>query len=217
MQHGKGFNIVKTVADSVKAWGAKKTWDRAFKLGDIKFGALVGTDKFGNEYFHNAEYPWCHSRWVIYKTAPVQNFDGWNLGYGCPSQIPPEWHSWIHYTVDEVPQSGDQVISKAANGTLPTQPMALQNDAPYSHHVGNVTNPHEMNFTSFRKRGYGIEKDGWNEMNLDNDPERFYTQPTHILKDKKGRHILQKEFDALTELRRIEREAEWEKEDDERH
>jgi len=215
MKAGEGFNVLRTIYQSVNAWGAKKTFQRAISLGDIKFGNQVGTDRFGNEYFHNPEYAWCHSRWVIYNSAPVQNLDGWNTGFGCPSQIPPEWHSWIHYTVDELPQSGDQVISKAAAGTLPSQPLSLQNDSPYSHHVGSVTNPHEMNYTSFRKRGYGIEKDGWHEMG--DGKEKYYTQPTHILADKKGRHVLQKEFDELEELRRLEREAEWEKEDEERH
>ena len=37
-------------------------------LKDVKFGALQGVDKFGNEYFENAkDYHWGQHRWVEHK------------------------------------------------------------------------------------------------------------------------------------------------------
>lgn len=54
-------------------------------------GAPVGVDEFGNRYYrgkgrklHGRE-----RRWVVYK------------GKAEASKVPPEWHAWLHHTVDE--------------------------------------------------------------------------------------------------------------------
>ena len=54
---------------------------------------LVGTDEFGNKYYQakprpGYKYP---RRWVIYKGEPEA------------SNVPPEWHGWLHHQTDEVP------------------------------------------------------------------------------------------------------------------
>jgi NADH:ubiquinone oxidoreductase subunit len=63
-------------------------------------GALVGSDQYGNRYYRlKGDKPTGRGggrfarerRWVIYKGAP----EG--------SKVPPEWHAWLHHTVDEVP------------------------------------------------------------------------------------------------------------------
>lgn len=58
-------------------------------------GTLVGVDKFGNKYFENNEYFHGRNRWVEYS-------DDVYLDYNA-SQIPPEWHMWMHYTTDIPP------------------------------------------------------------------------------------------------------------------
>lgn len=56
-------------------------------------GEKVGEDGQGNRYFRGkARKGYTRERrWVLYKGAPE------------PSQIPPEWHGWMHYQTDIVP------------------------------------------------------------------------------------------------------------------
>lgn len=51
-------------------------------------GERVGEDLFGNTYYRERKG---HRRWVIYN------------GLAEPSMVPPEWHGWLHYTVDALP------------------------------------------------------------------------------------------------------------------
>ena len=55
----------------------------------------VGTDSEGNVYYqHKARKGYGHPRrWVVYKGEPE------------PSKVPPEWHGWLHYQTDAVPDS----------------------------------------------------------------------------------------------------------------
>ena len=63
-------------------------------------GELVGTDQFGNRYFHEKSGRQLRPgggrdsrerRWVLYK------------GEAEASKVPPEWHGWLHHTVNEIP------------------------------------------------------------------------------------------------------------------
>jgi NADH:ubiquinone oxidoreductase subunit len=63
-------------------------------------GELVGSDAYGNQYYRlKRDNPSGRGggrfsrerRWVIYKGEP----EG--------SKVPPEWHAWLHHTVDEAP------------------------------------------------------------------------------------------------------------------
>jgi len=47
-------------------------------------GQFVDADGFGNRYYQER-------RWVIYN------------GEAEASRVPPEWHAWLHYTIDEPP------------------------------------------------------------------------------------------------------------------
>lgn len=51
-------------------------------------GHLAGEDVFGNRYYHSRD---AKRRWVIFK------------GLSEPSKVPPEWHGWLHHTVDQPP------------------------------------------------------------------------------------------------------------------
>ena len=57
-------------------------------------GRLVGTDAFGNKYYEGraAKSPTSSNghrrRWVVFKGMPEA------------SAVPPEWHGWLHYTLD---------------------------------------------------------------------------------------------------------------------
>jgi NADH:ubiquinone oxidoreductase subunit len=58
------------------------------------FGKQVGADRFGNRYYTGKRQDSFGriKRWVSYAGKPD------------PSSIPPEWHLWLHYTSNEVPQ-----------------------------------------------------------------------------------------------------------------
>ncbi|KAJ3250900.1 hypothetical protein HK103_003061 [Boothiomyces macroporosus] len=61
-------------------------------LSSPKTGTLVGSDFHGNEYYENRNDISGRDRWVVYNKW---NFDA--------TQVPPEWHQWIHRMTDEVP------------------------------------------------------------------------------------------------------------------
>eukprot|EP00918_Siedleckia_nematoides_P052337 GHVU01114412.1.p1 GENE.GHVU01114412.1~~GHVU01114412.1.p1 ORF type:complete len:143 (+),score=15.43 GHVU01114412.1:41-469(+) len=68
---------------------------KIWRTEELKFGKLVGTDKFGNEYYENKLYFIGRSRWVEYTPAVGMDYDA--------SQVPAEWHRWLHYIGDENP------------------------------------------------------------------------------------------------------------------
>lgn len=53
----------------------------------------VGEDQYGNEYFlgFRKDYLGRHKRYVIYK------------GIEESSKVPPVWHAWLHYAINELP------------------------------------------------------------------------------------------------------------------
>ena len=65
-------------------------------------GELVGTDAYGNRYYR------------LKGGAPTQRGGGrfsrerrWVIYHGEPeaSKVPPEWHAWLHHTIDTVPEA----------------------------------------------------------------------------------------------------------------
>jgi NADH:ubiquinone oxidoreductase subunit len=65
------------------------TWWHTFTRG-----RLVGSDAQGNNYYEDKSGRSINGkprRWVIYN-GDVE-----------ASRVPPEWHGWLHYTVDEPP------------------------------------------------------------------------------------------------------------------
>jgi NADH:ubiquinone oxidoreductase subunit len=66
-------------------------------------GQLVGTDANGNRYYQERRQPKHRRRrrWVIYK-GPAE-----------ASRVPPEWHAWLHHTVDKpLPQTKNKPWQK---------------------------------------------------------------------------------------------------------
>jgi NADH:ubiquinone oxidoreductase subunit len=68
-------------------------------------GELVGRDQLGNRYYRNKS------------RAPLQKGGGrfsrerrWVLYHGEAeaSRVPPEWHAWLHHTVDDLPSEAGQ-------------------------------------------------------------------------------------------------------------
>ena len=69
-------------------------------------GEQVGTDSFGNRYFRDKSKRKLErgggrfsreKRWVIYKAEAEA------------TRVPPEWHAWLHHTVNEIPRDGGKL------------------------------------------------------------------------------------------------------------
>jgi NADH dehydrogenase (ubiquinone) 1 alpha subcomplex subunit 12 len=92
MSHG---NFLK----AFKEFGIVGTFKKLYKTRTLKFGYLVGVDKYGNQYFENTkDYPHNQHRWVEY--AGEKSFYEVD-----PSNIPAEWHGWVHGVTAEPPTS----------------------------------------------------------------------------------------------------------------
>ncbi len=73
-------------------WWHGQTFGTA--LFTLRRGKLVGTDGQGNKYYVDKKGRSINGkprRWVIFN-GDVE-----------ASRVPPEWHGWLHYTVDETP------------------------------------------------------------------------------------------------------------------
>jgi NADH:ubiquinone oxidoreductase subunit len=69
------------------------TWWDGATIGtsfySMRKGRFVADDAFGNRYYESKRGP--RRRWVIYP------------GANDASNVPPEWHGWLHQTVDDIP------------------------------------------------------------------------------------------------------------------
>lgn len=94
------------------------TWWEGAGVGTSIFtwrhGTKVGTDSLGNSYYSAKNDA---KRWVIYE------------GSNDASRIPPEWYSWIHRQIDDVPDVAlppAPKFLKAATGNLTGTPQAYR-------------------------------------------------------------------------------------------
>src|SRR3546814_11185624 len=81
-------------------------WDGATVgtlLNSWRHGRQVGEDALGNRYFMSRDGK---RRWVLYK------------GSNDASRVPPEWHGWLHRTLDALPP--DALPAPSAREQEPT-------------------------------------------------------------------------------------------------
>lgn len=75
------------------------TWWNGFTIGTwwytLKHGVKIGEDDEGNRYYRSRKGD---RRWVIYN------------GVVEASKIPPEWHAWLHRTVDDPPSEAPPAV-----------------------------------------------------------------------------------------------------------
>jgi NADH:ubiquinone oxidoreductase subunit len=74
-------------------WWNSQTWGTWWHT--MRRGERVGDDAQGNVYYKDRKGP---RRWVIYN-GDIE-----------ASRVPPEWHAWLHYTVNDVPLEQKVVI-----------------------------------------------------------------------------------------------------------
>lgn len=81
-----------SILSEIFSWSGGNTWGTRWTLW--REGRMVGRDDLGNTYYVQKSgvgplgVP---RRWVVYK----------NLAEA--SLVPPEWHGWLHYTTDIMP------------------------------------------------------------------------------------------------------------------
>jgi NADH:ubiquinone oxidoreductase subunit len=102
-------------------------------------GELVGTDGEGNRYYQDKRMITGRrrKRWVIYKGEPEA------------SRVPPEWHGWLHYTVDAPPSEADtrQSWQKEHVPNLSGTPMAYW---PAGHALSSSGDKPKPNYEAWR-------------------------------------------------------------------
>ncbi|KAI9330786.1 NADH ubiquinone oxidoreductase subunit NDUFA12-domain-containing protein [Zopfochytrium polystomum] len=85
-------NLFSLTVSAIRSHGLFRTFKQILVIGIPKSGKLVGKDEFGNEYYENRNDPVFRGRWVLYSK--------WNVD---ASQVPAEWHHWLHSMTDDVP------------------------------------------------------------------------------------------------------------------
>lgn len=97
-RHKKGAPIMGLVSAFFKS--PVFTWWNSPSFGTRLFtrrqGVSVGVDDYGNTYYTDKARK---RRWVIFAEGPVE-----------ASRVPPEWHAWLHKTVDLTPLEQPPVV-----------------------------------------------------------------------------------------------------------
>ncbi|CAD5219098.1 unnamed protein product [Bursaphelenchus okinawaensis] len=88
----KFAKALKIVKDAGGIRGAIK---QRYLMDQSKTGDLIGTDKFGNKYFQDDGNFMPRNRWVVFDEKQWLDYDA--------TQVPPEWHRWLHHMTDEPP------------------------------------------------------------------------------------------------------------------
>lgn len=94
------------------------TWWEGATIGTALYsarkGRFVAEDEAGNRYYESKKGP--GRRWVIY------------TGGNDASNVPAEWHGWLHHTVEDVP---DQSLPPAREWETPYTPNLTGTGAAY--------------------------------------------------------------------------------------
>jgi NADH dehydrogenase (ubiquinone) 1 alpha subcomplex subunit 12 len=189
-------SFVLPIARALKEFGLRATLKKMYVYGDIKFGAQMGIDKFGNAYFDNTkDYSYGQHRWVEY--ADTHNF--------CPSNVPPDWHAWLHHMSDSTPcAASNDAIKEGFEHIIPT--LQEPSNAPYTDHLGGVISETEEqhNWSTVRSRGYkvGSLKQGQYTGDVD-DAFKGYLQPgspLHADTDKPNGRFTKLKVTGVTDM-----------------
>lgn len=100
---------------------------------------LVGVDQFGNKYYENMEAQIGRHRWVEYASKNRYN----------ASQVPPEWHGWLHYITDH---TGDELLKLRPSryGVDHKENFTGAGDEYIYHSKGHALNPGQRNWTRYQ-------------------------------------------------------------------
>lgn len=170
----RGFiTVFQHYKEAYERFGWRETLWKMYNPGNVKFGKLVGTDRYGNKYYEDPTEVHGQQRWCEYQVNTYKDYDG--------SQVPPEWHMWMHMVTDDVP--GEQKMKTC----VPS--VATKSHAIYKDHLGPVDpNAYGENLTGAKSRGYKVGS-------LVTDPEERdypYVQPNHAANNRRRDIVLEK-------------------------
>uniref|UniRef100_A0A3B3T2Q3 NADH dehydrogenase [ubiquinone] 1 alpha subcomplex subunit 12 n=1 Tax=Paramormyrops kingsleyae TaxID=1676925 RepID=A0A3B3T2Q3_9TELE len=79
-----------------------------FRVNDLKTGALIGVDKYGNKYYEDKRNFFGRHRWVIYTLEMNGKRTVWEVD---GSMVPAE-HRWLHCMTEDPPTTHPPVPRK---------------------------------------------------------------------------------------------------------
>ncbi|PWA99008.1 NADH:ubiquinone oxidoreductase, 17.2kDa subunit [Artemisia annua] len=148
-------SVVKSVLNSIKERGllnfARELRQEGFlncltdgnllqtKIHNIG-ATLVGVDKFGNKYYQKLENTqYGRHRWVEYASKDRYN----------ASQVPPEWHGWLHFVTDH---TGDELLMLKPKryGLDHKENSTGEGDEYIYHSKGHTLNPGQRDWTRYQ-------------------------------------------------------------------
>ncbi|CAN1309696.1 Probable NADH dehydrogenase [ubiquinone] 1 alpha subcomplex subunit 12 [Linum perenne] len=106
---------------------------------------VVGVDKFGNKYYEKlGDTQYGRHRWVEYAEKGRYN----------ASQVPPEWHGWLHFITDH---TGDELLffqllmlKPKRYGVDHKENVSGQGSDQIYHSKGHALNPLQKNWTRYQ-------------------------------------------------------------------
>uniref|UniRef100_A0AC35TPQ9 NADH dehydrogenase [ubiquinone] 1 alpha subcomplex subunit 12 n=1 Tax=Rhabditophanes sp. KR3021 TaxID=114890 RepID=A0AC35TPQ9_9BILA len=91
-----GLDKLQKLASLVKQnGGIVGTLKRRYLMDVTRGGVCVGEDNFGNKYYEDNTHFMPRNRYVIFPDRVWLDYDA--------TQIPPEWHRWLHHIGNENP------------------------------------------------------------------------------------------------------------------
>ncbi|XP_022996140.1 probable NADH dehydrogenase [ubiquinone] 1 alpha subcomplex subunit 12 [Cucurbita maxima] len=149
-------SVVRGIVKSIKDKGIGTFWRELKEEGYLKclpdgnllqtkihkIGAtLVGVDKFGNKYYQklDEETQYGRHRWVEYAEKGRYN----------ASQVPPEWHGWLHYITDH---TGDELLmlKPSRYGIEHKENFSGEGEELIYHSKGHALNPGQRDWTRYQ-------------------------------------------------------------------
>ncbi|CAM8992164.1 hypothetical protein QQ045_006599 [Rhodiola kirilowii] len=101
---------------------------------------VVGVDKFGNKYYEKLEgVQYGRHRWVEYAAKDRYN----------ASQVPPEWHGWLHFITD---RTGDELLllKPKRYGIEHKENFSGAGDEYIYHSKGHALHPGQKDWTRYQ-------------------------------------------------------------------
>lgn len=172
--HRPFITVAQKYVEGYKRYGLRDCLWKLYNEGDIKFGKKVGEDRFGTQYYFDPTEVSGQQRWCEYKHDFSNVYDA--------SQVPPEWHAWLHHITDEVPpaDAASSGLTRANAEPLVSKwahvPISSISHAPYANHLGPVDpQAFQENVTGKKSRGYRVGSLTCGP----NEEDGTYQQPNH--------------------------------------
>jgi NADH:ubiquinone oxidoreductase subunit len=107
--------------DRIAAVCYKRRMNFVTRLFTSRFGEIIGTDAAGNRYFQER-----HPRRGAPPGTRLRRWVGYADDRDDASDVPPEWHGWLHYTCDK-----PQTTTSKQPWQKPHKPNATGTPASY--------------------------------------------------------------------------------------